>query len=212
MNADLLKALEDPEIDTILMKAAIHADTWIRKFIWRGFRPQFSTANEATPTDKSAKDFVNEALLRLCNGKRAYDPRRSLLENLNSITDSLISTEKKASDRTPLVDHIDQKNGEESPKDPISLAASKIEPDQVEISLAQNQCFESLLGSLDGDRDMREYLLAMKEEFFKPVDIAEVTGIPVAKVYELRRKVKKHAEMLFGVQNYAQLERNIKEG
>lgn len=217
MNEALLKALEDPELTKILLKAAIHADTRIRKYIWRGFRPKYSNLTATMPTDKTAEDFVSEAILRLLNGIRTYDATRSLLDNLNSITDSLISSEKKASDRTGLVNYHEETNESGAPNDPISLAPDINEPSDNElidneIKLTQQKCFENIYNSLDGDKQAKEYLDAIKEGFIKPSEISELTGMPIKDIYEISRKVKKHSKLLFGVQNYAELERTIKEG
>jgi len=99
MNPALKAALADPSYRDTIARAALHADTTIRRYIWRGHRRKYSASGEVMVGDKTAKDFVSEAVLRLITGQRTFYPNRPLLDSLNSITDSLISAEKKHSDR-----------------------------------------------------------------------------------------------------------------
>jgi len=217
MDSALRKALSEPDIDEVLLKAAIHADTTMRKYLWRGFRPTRSRQTELMVGDKTAKDFVSEAVKRLCEGTRQYVATKSLLENINSITDSLIWTDKKSSDRTGIVDYAEDTNEEGLPSDPIATATapqSLATPDLVEAEIlqAQRKCIQMLKASFDGDKEMQDYLEALSEGYWKPADIAELTGMAVEKVYELRRKVTKYAPTFFGVTSYQDLALKIQEG
>jgi len=62
-----------------------------------------------------------------------------------------------------------------------------------------------------GDQQMQDYIEGMLEEM-KPKEIAEYFEIPVKSVYELARKLKRLAPELFGVQNFAELERRLLNG
>src|SRR6266404_1071346 len=118
----VMAALNGPGWKDTFARAVLHADTTIRKYIWRGFRPTFKAENEITVGDKSATDFVLEAVERLLQGKRTYDTSKDLLSNLNSITDSLIWSEKKGSDRTGIVDYVESTDDDGDAIDPISAA------------------------------------------------------------------------------------------
>src|SRR6266699_160047 len=118
----VMTALKGPGWKDTFARAVLHADTTIRKYIWRGFRPKFRAENEITVGDKSGSDFVVAAIERLLDGKRTYDPSKDLLSNLNSITDSLIWSEKKRSDRTGIVDHVESTDDSGDASDPISDA------------------------------------------------------------------------------------------
>jgi hypothetical protein len=167
--------------------------------------------------DKTAEDFVKEAVRRLCDGTRTFNPQRSLLENLNSVTDSLISSDKKSSDRTGIVDFCQQPGESEELVNPLLTKPSPenaADADLVgkEISECQNKCFGLVKASFDGDKDTQEYLEALSQGFFDIEEISTVTGISVEKIYEIRRKLKKSVPQLFGVTNYKELERKITEG
>ena len=59
---------------------------------------------------------------------------------------------------------------------------------------------------------MQEYLDALAAAIFKRAEISEVTGLEVTVIDELRRKLVKHARRLFGVANFKEFQRRLKEG
>jgi DNA-directed RNA polymerase specialized sigma24 family protein len=166
--------------------------------------------------DKTAKDFVSEAVLRLVDGRRTFDPNRSLFENLNSITDSLISAEKKRSDRSGIVDYLEATDDVGNPTDPISSAAAvELTPDQRlrrdELRHDQLRCVETIHASFDGDDEMQRYLAALSAGF-KRSEISELMEIPGGQVDELRRKLAKYTRKFFGVTSFDELQRRLHEG
>ena len=218
INPALSEALAKADRDEVLLRAYDHADSVMRRYFWRGFRPSSSTKSaELIVGDKTAKDFVHIALSKFCEGTRAYDHTRTLLENLNSATDSLIWSEKKSSDRTPLVDYAKETTEEGIPIDPISIAVdSNPSPSQdlitAEALEAQKNHFKNLLASFDGDKDMQEYLEALSAGIFDLSEIEQVTGLERSKIYELRRKLKNYAPTFYAVQDFEELKRKIMEG
>jgi hypothetical protein len=217
VNPAVMAALKQPNWKDTFGRAVLHADTTIRKYIWRGFRPKFRAENEITVGDKSASDFVLDAVRKLLEGKRTYDSSKDLLANLNSITDSLIWSEKKSSDRTGIVDYGEapDENGEES--DPISTAqgvelTASEELFRNELREDQRRCFRAIRASFDGDQQMQEYLDALSEGIFKRAEISEATGIPLEEIDELRRKLAKYARRFFGVPDFEALQRRLDEG
>lgn len=166
--------------------------------------------------DKTAKDFVSEAVRRLITSQRSFDPGRTLLDNLNSITDSLISAEKKHSDRSGVVDYVEQADEDDNPSDPISTAvAAALTPEEKlrggELLEDQRRCVEAIRASFDGDEKMQSYLDALSAGF-KRAEISELMGIPAPEVDELRRKLAKYAPKFFGVTNFDELQRRLHEG
>lgn len=217
MDSALNDALNQPDFDRVMLLAVGHADTTMRKYVWRGFLPTASAETQLMVGDQTAADFVHEALERLWDGTRAYNATRSFLENLNSVTDSLIWSAKKSSDRTGVRDFAEETKETGLSSDPVSTAVSSELPANMkllndEIIDDQRKCFQILKASFDGDKEMQEYLDAMSEGFFSPAEISELTGIPVLKVYELRRKLKKYAARFFGVKHFKELDRKIAEG
>jgi DNA-directed RNA polymerase specialized sigma24 family protein len=216
MTPQLRAALTQRGYLAIVAQAAFHADTTIRKYIWRGYRRNYDPEGEVMVGDKTAKDFVSEAVRRLIDGRRTFDPNRSLLENLNSITDSLISAEKKHSDRTGIVDHLDETDDAGERTDPISTTADvELTPDEKlrekELRDDQRRCVDAIKASFDGDDQMQTYLEALSAGF-KRFEISELMEIPGGKVDELRRKLVKYARKFFGVTSFEELQRRLHEG
>lgn len=216
MSPALKAALSGPAYRDSVARAVLHADSTIRRYIWRGYRPRYSGAGEIMVGDKTAKDFVSEAVFRLITGRRAFNATRQLLDNLNSITDSLISAAKKSSDRTGIVDYAEDADEEGNPTDPISTAlATDLTPDEKlrgdELREDQRRCVAAIRASFDGDEKMQSYVDALSAGF-KRAEISEVMGIPAAEVDELRRKLAKHAPRLFGVVSYDELQRRLHGG
>jgi DNA-directed RNA polymerase specialized sigma24 family protein len=217
MDSPLDAALNHPDYERTLALAVAHADITIRKYAWRGLRPTFRSDQEILAGDKSASDFVQEAIKRLRGGQRTFDPSRTLLENINSITDSLIWSEKKSSDRSGLIDYGETKDEEGFSSDPISQATGSFAAPGENLVLDelrqdQRRCFEELCASFNGDDEITRYLDALANGFFKPADIQELTGIAVSRIYELRRKLITYAPRFFGVENYRKLARLLNEG
>ena len=215
MDQALKDALNQSDVNETLISALEHADLTMRKYIWRGFKPKASPATKELIVDgNAANDFVQKALERLCSGVRTYDSTRTLLENLNSVTDSLIWSDKKSADRTGVIDFPPAPEGAECLPNPIeSKAAKTANPAESILSAEylsdQAKCFQMLRASFDGDSEMQGYLDALSEEYYKPEDIAELTGIPIHKIYEMRRKLKKYTKRLFGVLNFSDLKRKL---
>src|SRR5437016_5035529 len=65
MSPALKAALNQPDYRKTFARAVLHADTTIRRYIWRGYRPRGTGSNEIMVGDKTAKDFVSEAIIRL---------------------------------------------------------------------------------------------------------------------------------------------------
>jgi len=215
MDEALKKALNQPDIDDTLLSAVEHADLTMRKYIWRGFMPKSArTDRELMVADKSANDFVSEALRRLCDGTRSFNSERNLLDNLNSITDSLIWSDKKSSDCTGIVDFAQSPGESDDWHDPLATkSGNELSADELmlenERCETQRKCFEMIKASFDGDKETQDYLDALSQEFFEIDEISALTDIPVSKIYEIRRKLKKYAPRFFGVTNVADLERKI---
>lgn len=210
------KALEDPNLKSVLLAAVAHAETRIRKYVWRGKVPGYAKpGQELMAGDKTSRDFVNEAISRLFKGSRTYNPEQSLLKNLTSIIDSLIWSDKISSDRSGIIDFDkthdeadDSWNGLLNTACDDQLSADKLLQEK-EYRETQRKFIQKLKASFDNNKDIREYLDALDQGYFKIDDISEITSIPIPKIYEIRRKLKTYASRIFGVTNFADLERKM---
>lgn len=216
MSPELEAALAQPDYRDVIARAVLHADTIMRKYIWRGHRRSYSQSGQIMVGDKTAEDFVSEAVLRLLDGRRAFDAGRTLLDNLNSITDSIISAEKKHSDRSGIVDVSEEVDETSAQKDPISTAPD-VRPTadkqllENELREDQRRCIAAIKASFDGDDEMQSYLDALGAGF-KRSEISDLMEVPGARVDELRRKLVKYARKFFGVTSFEELQRHLREG
>jgi len=120
MGTSFHEVITSPAFEDDFRRAVIHARFVIQRYIWRGFK---RLDNGAMVAGKCAEDFVLEALGKFHRKERKYDNERSLLQNLNSTTDSLIWSHKNTVDRDPFIDHEKDFSDDGSPIDPVSLAA-----------------------------------------------------------------------------------------
>ncbi len=140
-----------------------------------------------------------------------------VLSGIGRTAMSQIKNEKKHSDRTGIVDYVESTDDEGDAIDPISAAQDSdlTASEQLvrdELREDQRRCFDETRASFNGDAEMQEYLDALSQRIFKRADISAVTGIPVEKIDELRRKVMKHARRIFGVPDFKALQRRLMEG
>ena len=213
MNEQLAEALKDSEgANRAFLNAVIYADQVMRRYPWRGQKVAVSRSKALIADGKTAEDFVSDTFEKLTSGDRAYREDKSLLDNLKSAVESLISSHRKPSKRKNLVDYPPVLDEEGREFDPIVRAmdlSTSAEAREEQWSLEQQQkCFDSIKTSLDGDPDLQKILEGIVEGF-SPAEIAELNEWKVEKVYELNRKLKKHVHAQFAVQNYEELERKI---
>lgn len=212
MDPNLEAALADKEqVDLAILRATIYSQDLLAKYLWRGHRPR--SGADFNADGESAEDFVMKALERLLTGQRTYNPEKSLLDNVRSVVESLISSAKKSADRKPLTDYTGDRD-EEGTGEPVTLAVGQVGVETVpnEILEAQKKTFANLLNSFDGDSEAQEYLGCLEAGIYKRNEIAQYLGIDANKVSELRKRVLKQTKLIFGVQNCAELERIILEG
>lgn len=218
MHPSLKVALTAVDVDEQIERATLHAEFRIREFIWAGHRPKGDIKEQdVTVAGLGAGDFAFLALQRFTNEVRKYDEARSFLDNLKSAIDSIIWSAKKAQDLNPTVDYRLEFDGNGNAIDPISSSEEETlsVSDAIvreEVVKDQEEHYKNLFNSYDGDEDVQDYLEALKAEIYKPQDIADLTGIEVRRVYEIRKMLKKDAPKFFGVLNYRELERKVTDG
>ena len=217
MDSHLKAALNAPTRKLYLARALEYAELEMRQYIWRGQRSPVSTSKAMIANTRTAEDFVAEALKRLVNGKRAYQPKVDLYLNLKSIIRSIINTHKKSSDRTPLVDRRQPASGEVEEFDPSLLISDLDSPpahellDGKERHAAARGWHETLKASLKDEPEMLAVTDAIFNEITDCAEIAILCECTVERVYQLKRALKKHTIALFNAQTTAELERRTME-
>ncbi len=128
-------------------------------------------------------DLIHEAVGKIIDGSRAWDPAKYRVgAHLRWILKSMLSDKgvyqrernKPLGDIAPGVDP-EPKTG----KDCV-LSAEEIE-----------ERWAAAKEAIGDDKEALDYIEAVRLGLEKPAEIAEMTGIPIERVYELPRKFKK---------------------
>lgn len=177
---DAAKLLNDANWDDLVPVLLSHA----RSHIYDPYR--------LLPGARSAEDVVHDAVCRVFSGERRWDPvaQPDLEAYLKSVIDSMLSTNGLFG-LTEWKSVVTLDDPEEWDRFESRFANLGGLCHDVEVVLT------ALCGSIRGDAELSAVLEAIVAGFDKPGDIAELTGIPADRVYELLRKLKqRRAETL----------------
>jgi hypothetical protein len=169
-----------------------YGDNLIRKCPWRGLSVNARPGSKLCVEGYGADDFLQEALDRFFSGRRSYDYSLSLEQNLRGAIRSMIWSVNKSSRRTPLIE-IGQTPDDKS--DPIAQLPSPSSAVDVEVAAnerieAQKEVLKAFEESIVGDNELSSLVNAYKNGRSKPRDIEKFTGIPAARISELKRKLR----------------------
>lgn len=217
MDKALAEQLSSADFDAVCIRILHHADIMMRRYIWRGRRASVGANGELIVDGHTADDFLQIALAKLCEGTRKYRPDRSLEDNLRGIVESLIWSRKKGSDRKPLVEVEPVLSPDGDELNPLEQAADPRSEDESEVVDAetrrnQEAAFAEFMQSFDGDHELAQLTEAYATGFENTGDISQLTGIPPARVSELKRKLRSRACAHFGVKTFEQLNSKLTEG
>ncbi len=168
-----------------------------------------SKAAETTIAGIGPEDVVLEAILKVFDGERKWDPSENpdLFQYLKSVVDSLMSHLTESFDCTNIRRMPQSEEGEileekVKPADPESDTARHLprpspNPEQIllrkEQEEAEQKAFDKLMESIKGDDDLETVILCVMDGMMKPAEIAEATGFEVNHVYQLMRKLNRKA-------------------
>lgn len=193
MDDDIEKLINEANWDKLMPELVNYADNLIRRYGWRGFSPRKGPRGQLLANDKNADDFSQEAIRRLLDGKRKWDPDKvDLLGVLKGIIKSIISSELKSLENQMLKDWVEDPNK----PDPISNTADPnptpdVILDQIQDIKFQRQTYEAFKELVSNDAELSNYLEAL-ELTHLPREIEELTKgeIKATRAYELKRKLK----------------------
>lgn len=168
-----------------------------------------SEAAETTIAGIGPEDVVLEAISKVLDGEREWDPSANpdLCQYLTSVVDSLMSHLTKSFDCTNIRRIPESEEGEIleellNPADPESDTARHLprpspNPEQMLLRKqqeeAEQKAFDRLLASIKGDDDLETVILCVMDGMMKPAEIAEATGFEINHVYQLMRKLNRKA-------------------
>lgn len=175
-----------------------YADTLIRRCVWRGLHVHAVAGTKVCVEGSSAEDFVQEAIDRLINGRREYQYGVSLEQNLKGIIRSSVWSLNKSARRARLVDSDSNPKSEKVSGVVDEAASTSPSPEESAISseaLIEQQCMlNNFEASLKGDGELLKVFNALKAEHHTPRAVEDFTGIPAARVSELKRKLRGRLE------------------
>jgi hypothetical protein len=144
----------------------------------------YLTSTRGLPAGYSDFDeIIHEAVGKLLDGARNWDPKtQPLIRHLRGIVKSMLS--KKG-----LYDREGRR--------PLGNIAAGVEPvpaDKEESLLTVEEAEERwkvVKDVLGDDKEALEYIEAIRLGIETPAEIAEMTGIPIKRIYEIPRKLRK---------------------
>lgn len=174
-----------------------YADSRIRRCAWRGVPVQATAEHSLSVEGLSASDFVQEALDRLLNNRRRYNFDVDLEQNLRGVIKSLVwnlnksslisqVTELRPSDSAPDDDPLDTLPGKNASPSDLALRAEAIKH--------QRERLDAFEQSIADDPDLLKIFGGLKQEETTPRNLEKLTGIPAARISELKRKLRRRME------------------
>lgn len=161
---------------------------------------------EGVPTKTLAQDIVNEAIRKVIEGDRKWDPERGSL--FNYLKYSVIQSEIShlyESDYYYLTSRMpDTQGGRESVSVNTNEVSSRSQapsehapsinpgiPQSPEEALVENEVHNQLLKAVEGDEELEGIVLCILEGHEKPKIIAELLGVNPTTIYNARKRLKK---------------------
>jgi DNA-directed RNA polymerase specialized sigma24 family protein len=198
MSKNLHEILSAADWKELTPRLLYYADRLIRQCIWRGLPVTAVAGAKLSVEGLGADDVLQEAIERLLNGERRYSYSVSLEQNLRGTIKSLIWSLNKSSRRTPLLEIRTIQKGEQNRTVMAELASSAPSPAASvaaeEAAREQKQILEQFEKFLSCEEDLLKVLEAYKAGHHKPREIEKFSGIPAARISELKRKLRDRME------------------
>jgi hypothetical protein len=174
MGSDVARRLHEADWDSLIPRLLRYA------------RANIYEPTRLLPGGRSAEDIVQEAVAKAFSGDRKWDPARKpdLEAHLRGTIDSILSSKG--------IFGLKEWEAVSNVEDPSEWErfASRL-PNLGGVCHDAAVALAALQESIRGDQELNDVLDAVVEGFDKSGDIADVTGIPVARVYELQRKLER---------------------
>lgn len=183
--ANTITSLSRRDQEQLILKLTEYANFLVNTKTWwipRGVLPQ----------GYDAPGLAMEALTRVLDGRRRpWDPKKepTLTAYLKSVVKSIFSETLKAAER----ERFELAAVDPEGHDLVAAAASRDAGPDLALERAELQ--EKILREFNDDEDQL-VLICLFEDLVKPAEIAEETGISVADVYRIKRKIKRHLSHL----------------
>jgi len=145
------------------------------------------------PKGHDAEDVVQMAFERIIAGSRSWNPEKVNLEThmKRSILRSMLGSKGlPAVKDTDAGEFTDDEDFEHLNSEGVSVRDVPQDPIP---EIDRTMAFTMLEDEIQGDKELADILAAIRMGCQKPADIAEMTGIPVKRVYGLKPKLADYA-------------------
>ena len=201
MAADVYKLLQQANWEEIGQQLAGHAAFRAKNLAWRT-GDHWDLAEGLNPID-----IAQEAIKRLFDGRRTWDPERvALLPFLKGVVDSLIShlvesSDNELQDTIPQGDEDDDLWDRSEFRAPFndshdlrdSLAVQPRTPEEALLESEAEPRISKLFEAVQGEADLEKVVHAIMDVGHKPADIAEHLGVPVHEVNNRLKRLRRIA-------------------
>lgn len=178
-----LSKLTDDQWSNILLKLRLHAEHVVRRKKWKA-------PEGMLPKGFDAASLASEAVCRLLAGDRKWNPEKvpDVLVLLKGTVDSIASklVEAPEHEKGPRFAQADE--------DPAVAMVAGSERDQQKAM--EDAELRDWIWSQAKDEEEQEVLLYL-EEGCKPAEIADQTGKPVERIYQVLRNLKRRLDQAY---------------
>jgi len=197
----IIELLEAADWKDIILKLTHYALWQVRKYTWR------TQANDQLPGGKTPEDIACEAIEKVWNGTRDWDPDRypNLLKHLTWIVKSDIGHLYSSLEHRKTINLARQNQDDNSgidlnriPADSHSQIHGHIYTPEEKIDMKEkkkkyNKLKSKLYDIVKGDEDLEMLLICFEEGIYKSKKISKETGWEISKVYNIKRKLQRRA-------------------
>ncbi len=187
---DIITQIDEEELAGIILKLTDYADIKARTRRWK-------TGNhENLPQGNAPEDIAFEAITRFLSGDRKWNQDRypCILDFLKSVVDSLISHLINSQDHKSMEYFPEDING--NPQESILGQQQSISLPTQEIELLSDERIGQIYKAIGGDVELQAIMDAIMQGYIKPRDLAEITGINVKRVNQLKRTLDRMSHRL----------------
>lgn len=206
---DVLRLLSEANWAEIIPRLTLYASETARHLYWR-------TGNSEDLADGiKAEDIVHEAIKRVFEGKRKWDPKKDpdLPKFLNdSVISSLFNELAESCDNTKMERfpiQLDESGEEGEAVEPTNIAHHSdpharelVRPNptpEEELNNQQEKDFyksiiNNIVDSAKGDAVVEGILLCLMDGISKPIEISEATGFTICEINNGQKRLRRLAE------------------
>lgn len=197
--AKRIQLLQHQPWEEIILKLDKYALQKARRLYW----PTASTHLHTLAKAISPTDIAREAITRLFEGKRDWDPDKApdVLHYLKGVVDSLMSALVESAEVSEVRVSVAYRETGNSGEDDFNLRPTAVEsaplhqaPASPVVVAESNELQERVFALVEGDDSLESLVLCLAEGYTKRAEIAQKLGLSVDEVTNLRKRLQRVIE------------------